>query len=159
MSDDAFPTPALIDYEAQELAAVRARVALDEIPALFDRAYPAIFAAIGRAGAQIAGAPMGVTRGEPGETLDLAAAVPVAEPFAADGEVLPERIPAGRVATLLVTGDYAQLADAYGHLFGWIAQQGLVPAGISWEQYLTEPEPGGDPALNETLLCALIDTP
>lgn len=156
MTENSFPTPQLLDLEEQCLVAVRATVTLDEIPALFDRAYPAIFAAIERAGAQVVGAPMGVTRGEPTETLDLAAAVPVAARLAADGEVQPETIPAGRAAALLVRGDYGRLSAAYGYLFAWVAEQGLAPIGISWEQYLTEPQPGGDPSLNETLLCALV---
>lgn len=152
MDQQAFDAPELVELDEQHLAAIRARVAMSEIPALFDRAYPAIFAAVERAGVQIAGPAMGVMRGEPGETLDLAAAVPLSAPFVADGEVQPETIPAGRAAQLLVRGDYARLSAGYEHLFGWIAEQGLDPAGLSWEQYLTEPEPGGDPALNETLL-------
>lgn len=157
MNNETFPTPELVQLPEQHLAVVRATVAMDEIPALYDNGYPAIFAALARAGVQPVAAPMGVTHGEPGEKLDLGAAVPVAEPIVADGDVRPEVIPAGRAATLLVKGDYGQIPDAYAYLFSWIADQSLKLRGIAWEQYLTEPEPGGDPALNETLLGALVE--
>ena len=150
-----FTDPEITDRPEQHLAVVRDTVAFDTIPALYDRAYPAIFGALGKAGIAPAAAPMGVMHGTPGETLDLSVAVPVAEPFINSddaGEVTAESLPAGRSATLLVRGDYEQLASAYEHLFAWVAEQGLVPTGISWEQYLTEPQPGGDPSENETLI-------
>lgn len=149
-----FPDPQIVAQPERHLAVVRDTVAFDGIPALYDRAYPAIFGALGRAGIAPAAPPMGVVHGSPGDTLDLSVAVPVAEPFTGDGEVDSETLPARRAATLLVRGDYARLAAAYEHLFSWVATQGLTPAGVSWEQYLTEPKPGGDPSENKTLIGA-----
>lgn len=147
-----FPSPEIVDRPERHLAVVRETVAFDAIPQLYDRAYPTIFGALSRAGIAPAAAPMGVMHGAPSSGLDLSVAVPIAQPFEPDGEVGAETLPACRAATLLVKGDYARLSAAYEHLFAWISDQGLAPAGISWEQYLTEPEPGGDPALNETLI-------
>ena len=152
MSD--FETPEVRDHDEIHLAVVRDRVAFGEIPALYDRAYPLIFGALGACGIEPTAAPMGVNHGGANGTLDLSVAVPVAEPFAGSGEVEAETIPAGRAAFLLVRGDYSLLMQAYEHLFDWIASQGLAPGDLAWEQYLTEPEPGGDPALNETLIAA-----
>ncbi|MBK0418025.1 TetR family transcriptional regulator [Leucobacter sp. CSA1] len=155
MTEHQFPVPRIEQHEERHLAVVREKVPFSGIAGLYDRAYPLVFDALRRAGVEPAAAPMGVVHGEPGETLDLSVAVPVAEPFTAaedGGEVTAETLPGGRVATMLVRGDYSLISAGYERLFGWISEQGLVPAGISWEQYLTEPEPGGDPALNETLL-------
>ncbi|MFV0434764.1 MAG: GyrI-like domain-containing protein [Leucobacter sp.] len=151
-----FSTPEIESREEQHLAVVRERVPFDRIPALYDRAYPAIFGALGAAGISPVAAPMGVMHGEPSDTLDLSVAVPVAEVFADAGDVVGETLPAGRAATLLVRGDYSLISSGYERLFGWIAEQGLVPRGIAAEQYLTEPEPGGDPELNETLLAVYL---
>jgi effector-binding domain-containing protein len=149
--------PEIATTPQQHLAVVRETVAMTEIPALFDRAFPQIFAALGRAGVAPSAAPMGVTHGMPGDTLDLSVAVPVAEPFTPDDDAVTiETLPEGPAATLLVRGDYAGIAPAYGRLFAWIEAQGRTPSGIAWEQYLTEPEPGGDPALNETLLAVAL---
>lgn len=154
--DASFDTPVVQDREEQQLAVVRATVAAADMPALYDRAFPLLFGALGAAGVAPAAAPMGVVHGAPGETFDLSVAVPVsgagAEPAFASGEVTAETLPAGRAATLLVRGGYDRLGAAYEHLFSWVSAQGLTPAGLSFEQYLTEPEPGGDPALNETLI-------
>lgn len=152
MAEPEFSEPAIEAREEQHLAVVRETVAFDRIPDLYDRAYPLIFGALELQGLSAAAPPMGVMHGEPGDALDLSVAVPVVEPFAEAGEVGAETIPAGRFATLLVRGDYSRLAAAYEHVFDWVAEQGLTQAGLAWEQYLTEPEPGGDPALNETLI-------
>ncbi|KKI16543.1 MULTISPECIES: GyrI-like domain-containing protein [unclassified Leucobacter] len=144
--------PNVVEQPEQHLAVVRDRVAFADVPALYDRAYPAIFGALGAAGIAPSAPPMGVVHGSPDGTLDLSVAVPVAEPFTGDGEVTAETISAGRVATLLVRGDYSQIGPAYQRLFEWTAAQGLEATGLAWEQYLTEPQPGGDPAENETLV-------
>lgn len=153
-----FPEPAIETRERQHLAVVRETVALADIPALYDRAFPLIFTALERAGVEAVAPPLGISHGMPTETLDLSVAVPVAAPFTDDGEVTGETLTAGRAATLLVHGDYAQLAPAYEHLFARVAARGLVPTGIAWEQYLTEPRPGGDPAHHRTLVGAELVT-
>ncbi len=156
MTESPFATPTIETRAAQHLVVVRDRVAFDAIAALYDRAYPLIFGALAAAGVAPAAPPMGVVHGDMSNGLDLSVAVPVAEPFAGGGEVTAETLPAGRVATLLVRGDYAQLSAAYEHLYGWVKAQGLTPDDVAFEQYLTEPEPGGDPSLNETLIAVLL---
>lgn len=156
MTEHTLPTPEIRDLPEQHLAVVRERVAFDQIRDLYDRAYPLIFEALAAAGQTPASAPMGVTHGDLSDGLDLSVAVPVASPFASAGEVTGETIPAGRAATLLVRGDYELIAPAYGVLYAWIAEHGHTPSGVGWEQYLTEPQPGGDPAANETLLAVLL---
>ncbi|MBL5975615.1 MAG: AraC family transcriptional regulator [Candidatus Leucobacter sulfamidivorax] len=146
------PSPEVVDNPELHLAVVRATVSGDKLPELFDRGFPLVFAALGRAGIAPVSAPLGVMHGEPTNEFDISVAVPVADPFAGDGEVRAETIPAGRAARLLVRGDYEGLGEAYGRLYGWIAAQGFVPTGLAWEEYLTEPEPGGDPAQNETMI-------
>ncbi|QIM16521.1 GyrI-like domain-containing protein [Leucobacter insecticola] len=152
MNESAFPTPEIKEMPEMHLVVVREKVAMSDIPSLYDRAYPTIFGTLGAAGIAPVAPPMGVFHGEPGGVLDLSVAVPVAEPFADTVEVTGETLPAARVATMMVHGDFSHLAPAYEHLGRWVTEQGLEAAGIAWEQYLTEPKPGGDPALNETLI-------
>ncbi|MFT3877453.1 MAG: GyrI-like domain-containing protein [Propioniciclava sp.] len=156
MTEHQFDEPTIQDLEAQHLAVVREKVAFDAIPQLYDRAYPLIFGALAEAGITPAAAPMGVMHGDMSEGLDLSVAVPVAEPFSGAGEVVGERLPAGRAATLLVRGDFSLLSAAYEHLYGWVMAHGHTPGDVAFEQYLTEPEPGGDPALNETLIAVML---
>lgn len=157
MTSDQFPEPVLLQQPERHLAVVRQRVAFDGIPALFDRGFPAILAALSQAGVSPTDAPMGVTHGTPSDELDLSVAVPVDAPINPTGEVTPELLPGGTAATMLVRGDYALLASAYSYLFAWIEESGMTSIGIAWEQYLTMPEPGGDPALNETRIVILVE--
>ena len=152
-----FPAPELAERPEQHLAVVRETVAMEDIPKLFDRAFPLILTTLGAAGISPSGPPMGVTHGMPDEKIDLAAAVPVDAPISADGEVTPETLPVGRTVTLMVRGGYDLITAAYEHLFDWITTEGLTPTGIVWEQYLTEPTPNGDPDANETLLGAHVE--
>lgn len=156
MTEQQFAEPTIQTREQQHLAVVRERVAFDAIAGLYDRAYPLIFSTLAQAGITPSAPPMGVTHGDVSDGLDLSVAVPVAEPFVGTGEVVGETLPGGRAATLLVRGDFAQLPSAYEHLYGWVVAQGHTPGDIAFEQYLTEPEPGGDPSLNETLIGVML---
>lgn len=163
-SPAAFSTePVIQELPDQHFAVVRDTVPFDGIPALYDRAFPLLFETLGAAGLAPAGPPMGIMHGAPSPDLDLSVAVPLAVPYPAQADanntpetVRGETLPAARVATLAVRGDYAQLAGAYERLYAWIAAAGETAGDIAWEQYLTEPEPGGDPAANETLLGVLL---
>lgn len=147
-----FPDPNIISQPAQHVAAVRRRVSMAELRDHYDESFPKIFMALARGGVHPAGAAMGITHEMTEGELDLSVAVPVEEPFSDDGEVRGFTLPASPTVTLLIRGDYSLIADAYSHLFAWIDAQGGSPTGLVWEQYLTEPQPGGDPSLNETLL-------
>ncbi|KTR85810.1 GyrI-like domain-containing protein [Leucobacter chromiiresistens] len=141
------------------LAVVRETVPFERIPELYDRAYPQIFAALDAAGIAPAAAPLGVMHGSPTAAgLDLSVAVPIPHPLAEPrGDVTGETLPAARTAVLLLRGDFSGLAAAYERLYAWIEAQGERAAGLAWEQYLTEPQPGGDPASNETLIGVQLD--
>lgn len=152
-----FPTPELTERTEQHLAVVRETIPMDGIRDHYDRAFPLIFSTLGSVGVSPSGPAMAVTHGLPAETIDLSAAVPVESPIEVVGDVAPEVLPGGRAVTLLVRGSYDLIVAAYGHLFDWIAGQGLTPTGLAWEEYLTEPTPDGDPAANETLLGAYVE--
>jgi effector-binding domain-containing protein len=46
------------------------------------------------------------------------------------------------VAYLPMSGPYAQIPVAFGRLYAWIAERGLVPAGMPSGVYLTDPAEG-----------------
>lgn len=156
------PEPELVDLPARHLAVVRGTVAVEELAAFYDRAFPQIFTALDAAGVVASDAPMAVTHGVPemlpGASVDISVAVPldVAFPGAQDTAVTAETLPAARTVTLLVRGNYDLLADAFAQVIAWARSQGLTPTGTSWEQYLTEPTPDGDPDANETLIGVLV---
>ena len=59
----------------------------------------------------------------------------VVKPFAAQGEIVPSELPAGRAAHLLMKGSFEGLPQAWQTLFDWCKAENLTPAGINWEIY------------------------
>lgn len=92
----------------------------------------------------------------PTDKINISAAFPVAIPATPDGEITPAVVPAGRAASLTLTGPYEGLAEAYETLLTWMSGQGLTPGEFAFEQYLTMRDGEGDPAENITKICWLI---
>lgn len=148
--------PKLVTLEPQHVAGIRKTVPMAEIPAHYDSAFLALGLAFSQTGVTPAGPPMGVSNSMPGETLDLTVGFPVAETFPGSGEVIDQLLPGGRAVEMLLSGDFAQLPDAYGTLLAWIGEHGFAPGPLAWEQYLTEPGLGEDPADNLTKIVWLL---
>jgi effector-binding domain-containing protein len=146
------PTLELITVDASPTMVVRGLVPAAELPSFFDRSFSALGEALGRLAVEPAGPPFSFSVRPPGDTSDLEVGFPVREPVEAAGDVVPSSLPGGRVATVLHQGSYDGLPEAWGRLHEWIAQQGLAVTSGSWEVYLNEPAPDGDPDANRTQL-------
>lgn len=144
--------PHLRDAQPLILAAIRTTIAIEEITALFDRAFHTVMTAIQHQGVHPVGPPVGVYYGMPSETVDLAAGFPVSAAILPDGDVRPVELPGGRVAEMLHRGTYDSMAASYQRLEDWMRAEGLTAAPMVWETYLTEPSPGGDPDATLTLI-------
>lgn len=68
-------------------------------------------------------------------TLEFEVGVEVSRAFEADGAVVPSRLPEGRAAHAVHTGDYAGLAAAHDAVISWFRTSGHTMAGIRWEVY------------------------
>lgn len=149
---DASSEPTIVTLESTEAAVLRATVAATALPEFFDRAYHAVADALERQGVGVAGPPMGVYHGMPGETVDVAAGFPTERTAVDAGDVTAVTLPGGRAAQVLHTGSYDDLADTYGRLVRWLGERGATPGPLMWESYLTEPQPGGDQSGLKTLI-------
>jgi hypothetical protein len=70
-----------------------------------------------------------------GSVLPMEIGCIVSRPFAAQGEVVPSELPAGRAVHLAMKGGFDGLPRAWETLFAWCQQQKLATAGINWEIY------------------------
>lgn len=150
--------PQLVEVKAHPIIEIRRTVPMAEIQAFYDRAFKSLSAYISANGARVSGAPLGISHGMPSDTIDLSVAFPVVRPVEGEGEIKPSAIPSGTAASLTVTGAYETIGPAYGELQKWMVDNGHEPGPLAWEQYLTIPEPGGDPSLNVTRLFWLLAT-
>jgi effector-binding domain-containing protein len=149
--------PKIVEVQAQDVLEIRRTIPMSELPEFYHDALSRLGAYVGGKGIAPVGPPYGITRGgPPGETIDIAAAMPVAEPRAGDGDIAPAALPAGRAATVTLTGPYDELANSYSTLMTWMTQNGHASGDVAWEQYLTMPEEGGDPSQNITQIWWLL---
>jgi len=149
--------PGVVSAEAQPVIAIRATVAMTELPEFYRTAYEDLAAFAQRHDVTVTGPPYGIAHGMPADTIDVSAALPVAGPVPADDRVAFTALPAGRVATLTATGSYEHLARAYEALLAWISEHGLAPGQLAWEQYIIMGTPGGGAANVTTLSWLLTD--
>ena len=148
--------PQLVSLEPITVAVVREIVPMSELPSFFDRAFHAVMATAQAQGVPVAGPPVGVYYGMPAETVDVAAGFPTAGPVEATGDVASVTLPGGRAAQILHVGSYDSMEQTYGRLMPWLGQQGLIPAGVMWESYLTEPTPEAPESMQTLITWPLV---
>jgi effector-binding domain-containing protein len=151
--------PEVIVVDTQSVVEIRRVLAMADVPGFFHEALAQLSVYLDLHDVEFAGPPLGITRGIPQQTIDIAAAIPVAAGVQVGGQddIDSTTLPAGRVATLTFTGPYDQLGKAYITLRDWIDERGEKPAGLAWEKYHTMPEADGDPSQTVTQLCWLLN--
>ena len=119
------------------IAAVRARLPIQRVKAVFREYLDQVYAA-GRAGAvKLDGQNVFIYQRVPGpgESADVAFGVGTPAPFSTVGNVQPVEVPAGEVAMTTHWGDYSRLGDAHDAVVQWCRANGRRLSGTSWEVY------------------------
>ncbi|TAJ35489.1 MAG: AraC family transcriptional regulator [Reyranella sp.] len=143
----------IVTVERQLTAVVKAKVPFAEIPQAQRAARAAIDAGLPSLDTGALG--LTCTRWLPpqGGALDMEMGTIVARPIAAQGEIVPSELPAGRAVHSVMVGPFDGMGAAWQTLFDWIQAEKLQPAGINWEVYGPT---ASDPAQQETYLYALL---
>ena len=118
------------------IAAVRARLPLSRVSAVFADYLNQVYAASRSGAIQVDGQNIFVYR--PADTaaeVDVEFGVGAKAPFAALGAVEYRQLPVGAVATATHWGDYARLGDAHGAIIAWCQANGRKRTGTRWEVY------------------------
>lgn len=131
-------------------AVVRDTVRIGAIPSLFDRALPAVTAALAAQGVHPVGPPFAKYLGPPGDTVDIEVGFPVSRPVRPAGEVIASTLPAGPAAHGVHVGPYEELGRTYDEMFAWLKAQEWEPTEVMWEVYLSDPSAESDPAMWRT---------
>lgn len=152
----------ILDANQQQSVGLRTVVPMSDldIGAVFDEYATRLVTYLEQHDIQPVGAPYARYRQFGPEQVDIEIGVPVdadlddLRDLGADGVIGASELPGGRVARLLHSGPYDQLASAYQRLEGFIAENGASPAGAPWETYLVMPDAvGGDAAMLQTEVC------
>ncbi len=123
----------------QPAVSMRTQVPMSELPAFFERAFPAIMGHITAAGQHPAGPPFALYRNQDMDNFDIEAAFPVAEPMAVEGELQAIVVPGGKVCTTILTGPYDGLPQAWEALTNYATSEGLESHTWGYEIYLNDP--------------------
>jgi effector-binding domain-containing protein len=119
------------------LAAVRARLPMQRVPAVFASYLDQVYAA-GKLGVvQLDGQNIFVYRSvaeSPGD-VDVEFGVGVRAPFASAGHVRMVQLPVGDVAMTTHRGPYSGLGGAHTAVIEWCRTRGLTLTGTRWEVY------------------------
>ena len=141
------------DRPEQNILLIERRIARSELQPMLAECFGALFGHGMRAGLAIAGAPLAryIHMG-PG-LWTVQAAMPLAAPALAEGEMQPGMLPAGPVAIAVHAGPYEQISDTHAAMERWIEAEGLKVAGAPWESYITDPGQVPDPRDWRTEVC------
>lgn len=137
MPDPARYTVSLTTVEPLTIAAVRARVPMGGVPAVFGRYLDQVYAASREGLVHLDGQNVFLYDWSPDRPneLDVAFGVGITAPFNAVGNVESVVVPAGEVVTTTHWGSYARLRDAHAAITEWCNAHGRRKSGRSWEVY------------------------
>jgi effector-binding domain-containing protein len=130
----------IVEYASRPTAIVRGRVKKEDLQSFFEHNLPLVLGAIEAQGAIRGGEPFAYYHGVPDGSVDVEAGFPVVGVFAASGDIVPGRLPGGRVVTTLHLGTYDGIGRTYAGMAAWAMAHGLRPTEDRWEVYLTDPE-------------------
>jgi effector-binding domain-containing protein len=142
---NAAPLPHKVHLAAQPVAVIRERVPMTALTDFFGRTFSTVMAAVQVQGASPAGPPFALYRGMPGETVDVEAGFPVTGNFTETGGVGKGTLPETDAFEAIHTGPYDTLQQTYGAIQQRIIAEGLTPADMMWEYYLSDPGTQPDP--------------
>ncbi len=137
--------------ETLPVLSIRARTAVQNLPALIGQSYGAIAQYLGELGEAPAGMPFTAYYNMDMNDLDVEIGFPVGQRLPGRGEVQPGEIPGGWQATLLFVGRYDAMGPAYEALTEFVKNSGHEPTGVAYEFYLNDPT-GLSPEEAQTLI-------
>jgi effector-binding domain-containing protein len=138
-----------IDFPSRTFLAKRGTISFSEVPSFFGKNLPVMFAELGKAGLQPAGAPCGLYFSWNPETqkTDMAAALPLAPGTTPPTVKGTEQIKAeGKALQLSYYGDYQKLEIAHGAIDDYMKEKNIEWNNLTIEEYITDPKAEPDTA-------------
>ncbi len=129
----------LKDQPAQPVLSVRTRSSVEQLPQLFGKVYGEIMQYLGGLREQPAGPPFAAYYNLDMQNLDIEVGFPVSKRLPGKGEIQAGEIPAGKSASYLYVGPYADCGPAYEAMHKFIAEKGYAPTGVSYEYFMNDP--------------------
>jgi hypothetical protein len=126
--------PTLVQCAPQQIAAVKRRTAIGDVPKVLIPALDVVWAFI-RGNKLRFGLNVAIYRHLGDDVVDMTCGVEVAQPFEEAGEVVRDYTPAGEAARGLHVGPYDRLGETYDRVAAFIVRSRRQRAGVNWEVY------------------------
>lgn len=134
--------PELTESPRRFVLYCRREAAQADLAVTLGQAFAELYGHIGREHAEPDGPPFVIYHGEsqPGVRWVVDVCAPVLAPITPAGDLRFMDMPTGRVVSLLHTGPYETLGEAYAQVERFVAKHGLIETGPPREIYLSEPD-------------------
>jgi effector-binding domain-containing protein len=129
-------TPELVTLEPETGIAIRAKVAISELPSFFGAAFSELATC---AGDKVAGPPFARYFTFDPAGVDVEAIFPLRAQVAVTGRVHPVALPGGPAVQVKHVGSYSDLGLTYQSIEEWIDDHHKQKADVIREVYLTAP--------------------
>jgi effector-binding domain-containing protein len=129
----------ILEQPTQPTLSIRTRSAVQGLPQVLGNGYGAIMGYLGELGMGPAGEPFVIYYNMDMQDLDIELGFPVPQPLPGKGEIHAARMEAGKIATCLYVGPYADCGPAYEALAQFVKDQGYEASGVAIEYYLNDP--------------------
>jgi effector-binding domain-containing protein len=142
----------IVEVKAQPGLAVTIKTSQEDIGEDMGKAYGAVAAYMGKAGAQFAGPPFAIYGTVPGEMWTVVCGFPVAGSAKGEGDIQAMETPAGKAAMTMHVGAYETLKNTWNAFAEWMKENGHEMDTLGWEVYLTDQETEPDTSKWQTQL-------
>lgn len=144
----------LNEEKAQPVLSIRMRTKLELLPKAIGESYMRILGYMNEHAEQPAYAPFTAYYNLDMQDLDVEMGFPVSRLLPGKGDIQAREIPPGTVVSSMYKGPYSGMEQPYNEMKKWIAENGFIPDGVSYEYYFNSPQ-----AVPETELLTKIVMP
>ena len=130
----------------QSALAIRETAAVAEIPAKMGECFDALCRFFGERRIPFAGPPFALYHSWSDAATVMDVGFPVSAGTAGEGRIQAITLPGGRIVTGTHIGPYDKIVETYNAMDSWMKANGLTPAPLMWETYLTDPQAEPDPS-------------
>lgn len=129
----------LQEKAAQPVISTRTRCAVGDLPTVLGAAFEAIMSYLGELGVAPVGAPFVAYYNMDMQDLDIEIGFPVPAKLNGKDQMQAGEIPAGKRLSYLYKGPYSQMEPTYIGIMDWMAANGHIWSGVSYEFYFNSP--------------------
>lgn len=142
----------VIERERQPVLSIRLRTPYQDLPKAIGDSYQKIFGYFQDIGAMPTGQPFVGYFNMDMDDLDVEIGYPALAELPGVGLIMQSEIPAGRYASMVYTGPYSRLKEAYRELSEWIEKNQLKSNFRAYEIYLNDPQVTSEDKLETKIL-------